>query len=330
MIKYLNDNAGAAQTLLSGLIVIATTVYVLLTRRMWVEMRESNRRASEPVLYAGFESGRVFFAIYDFVLRNDGPVDAFDVTVRLSRTDLDPQEKLDKLRIFSNGLPALPPRQEFRTIAFDLRTVVATGKHLEPLVVTVNYKDIYGRRYQREYNIDLATLAQQSQLAGHDVDSVGREIKDMQDDTRAIRDELRQLREGLDYAVASLPRRFDRPGHVLNALSVFRRVWDDHCRGTHDVHWVGFVPYRVRLLCRMTYDALAETDEPSYSSMRPTLLKMSELRFYLDGGASLSEFQRLGNEICAAITALEHGKSPEELNKQLETCPEPDSALSDK
>lgn len=62
--------------------------------------------------------------------------------------------------------------------------------------------------------------------------------------------------------------------------------------------------YRLRLLCRTTYEALAESSDARFDEIRHILLRMSETRMYLDGGASIEAFAELGDTVCVRIRQL--------------------------
>lgn len=92
----------------------------------------------------------------------------------------------------------------------------------------MEYRDAAARQFKRNYSFDLRAMSEQSRLVANDVHSIGDKIREMQADTRGIRDKIDSLRTGIDYVVASLPRWAHRPADVRAVLKEFETIWTDH------------------------------------------------------------------------------------------------------
>jgi hypothetical protein len=153
MMDSLNHNSGAIQVFLVAALVLATFVYVLLTRRMACEMRETRYDSLRPLINISLEGiGEPNISMALAIKEGEGPL---SLRASMSNEGPGPALKLSYSIWDSQKQVAVPREQSILAVgglvqAQELevrRTDEVIAPNLAGIVV-VGYEDLYGRRFE--------------------------------------------------------------------------------------------------------------------------------------------------------------------------------------
>jgi hypothetical protein len=151
---WLNANAGAVTAMMSVILVIVTTVYVILTRQLVLTNRDIVDRSSRPEIAVTLSPDPMHWPIFDLVIQNVGRGPAREIKLGTS-SDLKVlnQHPIMEAGPFRTGVPLLVPNEAWR---FPL--VLARGSWADlaatPLVIQASWSDNEARRYERTFVLD--------------------------------------------------------------------------------------------------------------------------------------------------------------------------------
>jgi hypothetical protein len=151
-LNFLNTNSGAFSTIFSGIVMLATVVYAVLTKSLVKETRHMRELQTEPRIEVIAFPKEEFVNIITLRVKNIGLGPAFDVCFHLegeSQTDgeKDLIQDFSRSQFLMTGLRYLGPGQELQT-GFTQMTENYSGKIKARLVVEVAYNSTTGKSYK--------------------------------------------------------------------------------------------------------------------------------------------------------------------------------------
>lgn len=149
-LDFTNKNAGVLSTIFSGIVMLATVVYAVLTASLVKETRHMRESQTEPRIEVTAFPREEFVNIITLRVKNIGLGPAFDVHFRLEgETDGEKEliQDFSRSQFLMTGLQYLGPGQELET-RFTEMTKNYTSKINARLVVEVAYKSAAGKSYK--------------------------------------------------------------------------------------------------------------------------------------------------------------------------------------
>jgi len=151
-IDFLNQNAGALSTVFSGIVMLATVVYAILTASLVKETRHMREVQTEPRIEVTACPSPEFVSIITLRVKNIGLGPAYDVRFKL-RGESDSSGENELIQDFSKslflqrGLRYLGPGQELRSRYTQMRKGYEE-KIKARLVIEASYKSAAGKSYE--------------------------------------------------------------------------------------------------------------------------------------------------------------------------------------
>lgn len=186
---FLNNNSGLASVLLTTVLVIVTTIYVILTWRLAKEATTMRRLQSEPKVIVFYRLREESINIADLVIKNIGLGAAYNIKLKLSpdfkyRTG----KMISTINLFKNGIVFLGPNEEKRFWFANLVEQYKTHEY-EKLNIVITYFKTFNLKNKKNpimesFEIDLTenyglALAQNpplDKIASH-LENIGNELK---------------------------------------------------------------------------------------------------------------------------------------------------------
>jgi hypothetical protein len=293
-------------------VAFATFAYVIYTKRMWTEMRETNRQLNRADLQVLLEPDRRVRNVLNLTLRNTGNVPVFDVRLSVDPEDLPGigGRHVGSMGIFATKLPVLVRNGSMETNLINYYTLAGHNREKEKVRFLVNYSAPSGEARSQEFAYDLeafgglvymreATLNNVLEVLKSAVSGLGELVRGQGDLAEEVRAELQQVGSAL---------RSERP--IAAVLGAFRTIWQD-ARNAGDEAFIQFALVKLRSECEKAYDRLRDETrkDRDFTEIRQKLLEMARMRFFIDGGASIGRFTTLGDEVIDAISTFQPEQS---------------------
>jgi hypothetical protein len=295
---FLDQHAGALQAIFAFVVSISTVVYVRYTKRMWTEMRETNRQLKKADVQIGFEVNSAAKTIWDLVVRNTGNVALLDLVLSVDPPDFPGigGKSVGHLGIFTRPIPVLLPKGEIKTAFLNL--IPAMHREDGRLTFRAQYRTPLHPETVQEFTYDLKAyegLGYIEEAMPDDflkaLTEIGRTLNSLNRSVENLSDELRAEVMGLQTPGSEQDLR-DR-------LQGFVGAWRD-TKVPGDESFLGFSIVKLRSQSDRLADRLSESalDHPILGDMRLKLRQMANMHFYGDGGESLGKFVSLGDDAC--------------------------------
>lgn len=150
-VDFLNKNAGVLSTVFSGIVMLATVVYAVLTASLVRETRRMRESQTEPKIEVTASPKEEFVSIITLRVKNIGLGAAHDVRFQL-RSESQSAGENELIQDFSRspflikGLRYLGPGQELRS-SYTQMTTNFESKIKARLIVGVAYNSASGKAY---------------------------------------------------------------------------------------------------------------------------------------------------------------------------------------
>ena len=150
-VTFLNDNAGVLSTLFSGIVMLATVVYAILTASLVKETRRMREAQTEPRIEVMALPREEFVNIITLNVKNIGLGPAYEVRFTLSGEGNTSGENelihdFSRSQFLSKGLRYLGPGQHLQS-GYTQMTKNFSEKIKARLAVNVTYKSATGKAY---------------------------------------------------------------------------------------------------------------------------------------------------------------------------------------
>ena len=192
MIDWLNGNSGAVNAILASLLVLVTSVYAYLTRRLVLESKALREMAMRPALVVTAEIHETHINIINFRVENIGGGAARSIRLRTSREFMTGNDRsLNELGLFKRGVPLLGPGRNIETF---LANAIGQEFHQqEPLGVTAKYEDAAGRKFKETFLIDFAAFENFRRVGVVPLHMIAESIKKLQENIRNLSNGMNKL-----------------------------------------------------------------------------------------------------------------------------------------
>lgn len=152
VIGFLNQNAGVLSTLFSGIVMLATVVYAILTASLVAETRRMREAQTEPRMEIVASPREEFVSIVTLRVKNIGLGPAYDVRFAFrgeAKTAGEDEliKDFTKSQFLSKGLRYLGPEQQLES-GFTQMTQNFAEKIKARLSVEVTYSSAVGKSYK--------------------------------------------------------------------------------------------------------------------------------------------------------------------------------------
>ena len=151
-VEFLNQNAGVLSTLFSGIVMLATVVYAILTATLVKETRRMRESQTEPRIEVTACPREEFVSIITLRVKNIGLGPAYDVRFKLcgeseSAGESELIQDFSKSQFLEKGLRYFGPGQELRS-GFTQMTKNFESKIKARLIVEATYNSATGKSYK--------------------------------------------------------------------------------------------------------------------------------------------------------------------------------------
>ena len=288
------------------------------------EMREARDQESAPYVVAYFDIPEGSSLIY-LVLKNIGNSSAVNVRVAVDPPFQTSHDRpiIDQLGFLKEGVGSMPPKYELRTI-FDSANRYFQRDEL-PLQYEVKIAYYGGIRSDERISDQVLDLSAQKNLVyipRKNMNDLVWQIEKLTDETRKNREATENLSETMRkgvfisnpaFMMANLSADLPNSKKILiSKAREFRYLWQNSFREDRN-NGIGLEQLQAhalitgnQLLTVLAY--VQEEAEPYFhekaAAIAEHLHKLSRMRFYFDGGASLQEFNALGDSIMTDISSL--------------------------
>lgn len=217
LLNFLNANAGGLSALFSGIVMIATIVYAVLTASLVKETRHMRELQTEPKIEVMASPREEFVNIITLRVKNIGLGSAYNITFELSgESSSEGEAKLindfSKSQFLTKGLKYLGPQQELQS-GFTQMTEDYEAKINSRLIIKVSYENSTGKSYIQNITIyfeefrgygtlgkpHLYSIAQSLEKIGTDINHLTTGFKKLKVDTYSEEDRLNQRRENEEF-----------------------------------------------------------------------------------------------------------------------------------
>lgn len=150
-VNFLNQNAGVLSTVFSGIVMLATVVYAILTASLVTETRRMREAQTEPTMEVTASPREEYVNIMTLRVKNIGLGPAYNLRFKLrgeSQTsgENDLIEDFSRSQFLSKGLRYLGPGQELQS-GYTQMTKNFAEKIKARLIVEVTYSSATGKSY---------------------------------------------------------------------------------------------------------------------------------------------------------------------------------------
>ena len=194
MFSFMNTNSGSIIAILTFVLAVITGMYAFLTWKMVKETKKMREIQSEPQISVFYKSKDEYINLIDIVIKNIGQGPAYKLTFK-TNPDFEYSEgkKISELNIFKNGLKYLAPNQE---LVFFLNSLIeiSSKKLCSSFDVTVNYEDESGKKYERNYNIDLSEIFGLRHVGGPPLKKIADQIEKIVDEIKKLYSSYPQMK----------------------------------------------------------------------------------------------------------------------------------------
>lgn len=213
IISFLNTNSGGLSVLFSGIVMIATIVYAVLTASLVKETRHMRELQTEPKIEVIASPREEFVNIITLRIKNIGLGSAYNITFELSgESNSEGEAKLindfSKSQFLTKGLKYLGPQQELQS-GFTQMTEDCEAKINSRLIIKVSYENSTGKSYKQNITIyfeefrgygtlgkpHLYSMAQSLEKIENNINHIITGFKKLKVDTYSEEDRLNQKRE---------------------------------------------------------------------------------------------------------------------------------------
>jgi hypothetical protein len=151
VVNFLNQNAGVLSTVFSGIVMLATVVYAILTYSLVRETRRMREAQTEPKIEVTASPLEEFVNIITLRVKNIGLGPAYNLSFVLrgeiqSSGEIDLIKDFSRSQFLSKGLRYLGPGQELQS-GFTQMTDNFSEKINARLIVEVAYTSATGKSY---------------------------------------------------------------------------------------------------------------------------------------------------------------------------------------
>jgi len=198
VLKFLNNNSGAINTVFSGLVTLATLVYAVLTWKLVSETKKMRRAQTDAKVTVRVEPRKETIHLLKLIVANEGIGPAYDVKFEIlpnlsSKIEASIKEKIESLGYFDKGIEYLSPNQEISTfltsILQDYDAKIETSFNIK-----VSYTNSSGQKAKDTYLIDLSIFKGLSQIGKPNLYTIAKEIEKIQKDFHNIATGVKKLR----------------------------------------------------------------------------------------------------------------------------------------
>lgn len=233
MVEWLNENAGALQTLLqAGVLGVAMVAAVFA----WVQTREAaalRREQAQPYLAVDLRQSSVAPTFVEFSISNYGHTAAHNIRVTsdppLMCRDLGTATSIEPLPLF-DVLPTLVPQQEWSTIWANGPNYLASDRLPRVYDVSVSYEDSHGRPLDGSFRLDWTAHQEREFIHTKGLDEIAQSLEMLSKNIKSVvdggawitqskgnrRQEIRETREALRARratqVVAAPPQHEQPG----------------------------------------------------------------------------------------------------------------------
>lgn len=217
ILTFLNANSGGLSALFSGIVMLATIVYAVLTASLVRETRHMRELQTEPIIEVIAYPREEYVNIITLRVKNIGLGSAYNVVFKLSgQSNSEAETKLindfSKSQFLTKGLKYLGPRQELQS-GFTQMTDDLEAKINSLLIIEVDYENSTGKSYKQSFKINfeefrgygtlgkphLYSIAQSLEKIENNISHIISGFKKLNVDTYSGEDRLNQKRENEEF-----------------------------------------------------------------------------------------------------------------------------------
>lgn len=154
IIKFLNTNSDAIQSLGNILILIVTTIYVIINSLMHREMVKARQQQERPQI--GLRLLRVEHNFYNLLIENISKVPLYDLKfLKYPKLKIVNKFTTHEIGFIKNGIKYMSPKQEYETL-FLLASNIKDFS--EDIVFEIQFQDKNQNKYVEIIRINLSVI----------------------------------------------------------------------------------------------------------------------------------------------------------------------------
>lgn len=198
IVTFLNQNAGVLSTAFSGIVMLATVVYAVLTASLVKETRRMREAQTEPRIEVAPCSLEEFVSIMTLRVKNIGLGPAYDVSFQLRGESQSAAEnaliqEFSKSQFLAKGLKYLGPGQELRSHYTNL-TQNYEDKIKSRLSVEITYHNAIGKSYRTTIPVYFEEFEGYGALGTPHLYSIAKSIEKIADGVKELTTGYKRLR----------------------------------------------------------------------------------------------------------------------------------------
>ncbi len=198
IVNFLNQNAGVLSTVFSGIVMLATVVYAVLTAALVKETRQMREAQTEPRIEVAAIPLEEFVNIITLRVKNIGLGPAYDVRFQLrgesqSAGESELIQDFSKSQFLEIGLRYLGPGEALRS-RYTQMTKNFEAKIKARLIVEVTYHNAIGRCYKNTIPVYFEEFEGYGTLGTPHLYSIAKSMEKIEENVEHLTTGFRRLR----------------------------------------------------------------------------------------------------------------------------------------
>jgi hypothetical protein len=158
MLTWIVNNASLITLIFSGLVMLSTVVYAILTAKLVKETIILRRIQTDPKITMNMVHDVYSPFIVSIILENVGNGTALNIKFNiLSEPKLNIRKNLSSYGFIQNGIKSLSGHTKFKTL---FMSIIEEGHQIErePILLEITYEDLCKRKYHEKLILDISYL----------------------------------------------------------------------------------------------------------------------------------------------------------------------------
>ena len=195
IIDWINCNSTFINLLSTLIVAIATVFYVILTLRLVSESIKNRRLQIDPKIVMNILPDEYDIYFLNFIIENVGNGVALNIKFNINNEyNVKTSKKLSDYIFIQNGLKTLSGKTKYKSMfSFTIEEDLQIFK--EPMIINIEYEDIYKRKYFEKIMFDLSYLSDISRLRNRPEDKILKELKDVSKSLKNISHNISEIKK---------------------------------------------------------------------------------------------------------------------------------------
>ena len=158
MFEQIKENQVLITLLFSGIVMLSTIVYAVLTRNLVKETKLMRKSQYEPYILFYLSTAETTTGCFILNVLNIGQGVAKDVKFEILEDPMLNNKKMIDVPFFSKGLRHFPPQKNYKHTLGSMQDMTIDELLSRNLVVDVSYKDIFLKKYKETFLLSFSDV----------------------------------------------------------------------------------------------------------------------------------------------------------------------------